>query len=162
MLRGKVKSAVRWATERTKGIVLAPSDMVNGSTTVMDALRQKHPPPCPPNSSSLLRYDSLPQVEDVEITGGHILHAARRIQGGAGAGGCDTCHWHDALLRYGGHSVHLRDAVATLARRLAISITQWNDVCALISNHLIALDKCPGVRPIAPYNWKGYLFCYSY
>ena len=81
MLRGKVKSAVRWATERTRGIVLSPSDMLDGSTTVMDALRQKHPGPCPPDSTTLLKSDSLPQLADVEITGGHILCAARRIQG---------------------------------------------------------------------------------
>ena len=24
----------------------------------------------------------------------------------------------------------------------------WNQVRALVSNHLIALDKCPGVRPV--------------
>ena len=142
-----VNSAVHWATERTRGIVLSPSDMVDGST-VMDALRQKHPAPCPPDSTSLLRCDSLSQLRDVEITGGHILYAAQRIQKGAGPGGCDACHWHDALLHNGAHSTHLRDAVATLARQLANSVTPWSDVCALVLNCLIALDKCPGVRPI--------------
>ena len=148
MLRGKVKSAVWWATERTRGIVLSSSDTVDGSTTVMDALHQKHPAPCPPDSTSLLRSDSLPQLKDVEVTGGHILYAAQRIQGGAGPGGCDACHWHDALLCYGAHSARLHDAVATLARQLANSVTPWSDVCALVSNRLIALDKCHGVRPI--------------
>ena len=81
MLRGRVKSAVHWATERTRGIVLSPSDMLDGSTTVMDALRQKHPAPCPPDSTTLLKSDSLPQLTDVEITGCHILYAAWRIQG---------------------------------------------------------------------------------
>ena len=53
-----------------------------------------------------------------------------------------------ALLCYGNHSAHLHDAVAALTRQLANTITPWSDVCALVSNRLIALDKCPGVRPI--------------
>ena len=31
---------------------------------------------------------------------------------------------------------------------LANSIVLWDDIHALVSNHLIALDKYPGVRPI--------------
>ena len=64
----------------------------------------------------------------------------------SGPGGCDACHWQDALLCYGAHSTRLHDAVAALTWRLANSFTPWNDNCALISNRLIALDKCPGVR----------------
>ena len=151
MLRGKVKAAVRWATERSRGVVLSPDNVVDGSegATVLEILRQKHPAAQPPISDCLVHHDQLPLFEDVEITGCHILHSARRIQGGAGPGGCDACHWHDALLRYGAHSGRLRDAVAALARRLANSIVPWGDIRALVSNRLIALDKCPGVRPIS-------------
>ena len=47
MLRGKVKAAVRWATERSRGVVLSPDDVAEGSSgvTIMDILRQKHPSP---------------------------------------------------------------------------------------------------------------------
>ena len=150
MLRGKVKAAVRWATERSQGVVLSPENAVEGlcGATVMDVLRQKHPSPQPPVSASLIHQDQLPLFEDVEITGTHILRSAHRIQGGAGPGGCDACHWCDALLRYGAYSERLRDAVAALARRMANTIVPWADIRALVSNRLIALDKCPGVRPI--------------
>ena len=140
-----VNSAVHWATERTREIVLSPSDMVDGST-VMDALRQKHPAHCPPDSTSLLRSDLLSQLKDVEITGGQILYAARGIQDLVVVMpviGMMLC-----LLCYGAHSAHLCDAVATLAPWLANSVTPWSDVCALVLNCLIALDKFPVVWPI--------------
>ena len=124
ILQGKVKAAVRWATERSCGTVLLPT-VVQGSdsATVMEILREKHPDPYPPFPASLVHPDQLPLFEDVELTGNHILHSARKIQGGAGPGGCDACHWRDALLHYGAHSERLRDAVDALACRLANAIT---------------------------------------
>jgi len=56
--------------------------------------------------------------------------------------------WHDVLLHYGSSSVHLRDSVAALCRRLCNSIISWDDVRALMASRLIALNKCPGVRLI--------------
>ena len=40
------------------------------------------------------------------------------------------------------------DIVAALACKLLNSIVPWEDISALVVNRLIALDKCPGVRPI--------------
>ena len=47
MLRGKVKAAVRWATERSHGIVLSRDDVVDGSggETVLEILC-KNSSPC--------------------------------------------------------------------------------------------------------------------
>ena len=92
--------------------------------------------------------DDLPLFEDVDITGSHLIFVAHCIQRGAGPGGCDAGHWRDVLLRFGAHSSRLRDAVAVLARQLLNSIVLWDDINALVANHLIALDKCPGVCPI--------------
>ena len=98
--------------------MLSPNDVVDGScgATVIDILCQKHPAPCAPVSACLIHQEKLPLLEDVEITGTHILHSIHRIHCGAGPGGCDACHWRDALLHYGAHSERLRDTVAALAR----------------------------------------------
>jgi len=44
--------------------------------------------------------------------------------------------------------VRLWDAVAMLACHLANGIVEWESIHALMSSHLIALHKCPGVHPI--------------
>jgi len=149
MLHGRVKAAVRWATERARGSVLNPNDVVNDGNTVFDILKSKHPPPSAPTKEALIDVSVLPEFEEVELTNSHVLCSARKIQGAAGPGGCDAGHWHDVLLRYGAHSDRLREAVSALARRLTNTIVPWNDIRALVSNRLIALDKCPGVRPVA-------------
>ena len=151
MLEGNVRAAVRWLTERSGGGVLRPSDSttIGGtSMTVLEALGLKHPDPCAPPDCILPAMDNLPLFEDSEITGSHILSIAHRLQGGAGPGGCDASHWRDILLRYGSSSTRFRDSVAGLCRRLCNSIVPWDSIRALVASHLIALDKCPGVRPI--------------
>ena len=152
LLQGKVTLAVRWLSERVSSRVLDPSDVVennsHGGELVMEVLRRKHPDPVVPSHSALLPESTLPVLEDLDINGGHVLSVARAIQGGAGPGGCDSTHWQDALLRFGPSSERLRDSVAALARQLANTIVPWVHVRALMANRLIALDKCPGVRPV--------------
>ena len=94
--------------------------------------------------------DKLPFLEDSEITGSHILTIAHQLQNGPGPGpgGCDASHWRDVLLRYGTSSTRLRDSIAGLCHHLCNSIVPWDSIRALVANHLIALDKCPEVRPI--------------
>ena len=151
MLEGNVRAAVRWLTERSGGGILKPTDSttIGGtSMTVVDPLGLKRPDPCVPPDWAMPSMDNLPFLEDSEITGSHILSVAHQLQGGAGPGGCDASHWRDVLLRYGSSSARLRDSVAGLCRRLCNSIVPWDDVRALMACRLIALNKCPGVRPI--------------
>uniref|UniRef100_A0A1X7TNZ6 Reverse transcriptase domain-containing protein n=1 Tax=Amphimedon queenslandica TaxID=400682 RepID=A0A1X7TNZ6_AMPQE len=155
MLQGKIRSAIRFLTERSKGHVLHPHDNVkiqdNGQdklTSVIDALQMKHPSPRLPHSFSLLDTGDLPDLEDLDITGNHVHQVALRIQGSAGPGGCDAAHWQDILLRYGPASRRLCDCVANLSRCLANSVLDWSLLRALLASRLIALDKSPGVRPI--------------
>ena len=52
------------------------------------------------------------------------------------------------MWTYGATSVHLRDIAAAVCHRLCNAIIPWEDVFALVTSRLIALDKCLGVRPI--------------
>ena len=52
------------------------------------------------------------------------------------------------MLRYGSSNTHLDDSVAGLCRHFCNSIVPWDSIRALVASCLIALEKCPGVRPI--------------
>ena len=155
MLQGKVRLAMRWLTDCSKGHVLQPTDqvklVVDGQEklcSVVEALKMKHPSPKPPHPSTQLSPDHLPDLEELDITGGHVHYIAHRGQGSGGPGGCDSSHWQDVLLRYGSASRRLRDNVATLARHMANSIIDWALLQGVLASRLIALDKCPRIRPI--------------
>ena len=52
------------------------------------------------------------------------------------------------------HSAKLHGAMSELAKRLANTIVEWPDIKALMCSHKVALDKCPGVQPIAIRAWQ--------
>lgn len=153
MLQGKVKDAMKWISEKGKGGVLEPSHVfdINGEEkTVFEILKEKHPEPQPLSTDRLLQMeaDKLPLLVDVDITATHVELAARRLRGSSGPGGTNADQWKDYLLRHGKSSERLRVSVAALASRLSNTIVEWKEINALMANRLIALDKCPGVRPI--------------
>ena len=158
MIEGKVRSAVRWITERERGGLLKATDITTITNsqgqkvemTVLEVLQRKHPEPAQPGPSlrAFLPYPEPPPMIDLDVTGAHILSVARWLRGGAGPGGSNSSAWQDWLLRYGGHSERLRDAVARLTRVVANSPMPWEVLRAPLSSRLIALDNCPGVRPI--------------
>ena len=52
VLRGKLRTAVRWITEWEKGGVLLPEDNCTKTVElVMEVLRTKHPDACPPSAA---------------------------------------------------------------------------------------------------------------
>jgi hypothetical protein len=151
MLQGKVREAMRWISSNEKGGgVLSPNLFINDGKTVFDVLQEKHPEPHIPHPDSLfdVQAGDLPPLIDVEITSKHVELGARRLHGSSGPTGTNSDQWKDYLLRHDKHSEKLREAVAALACRLSNTIVDWREIQALMANRLIALDKCPGVRPI--------------
>ena len=111
---------------------------------VLDILRSKHPhaqsvsPAALPEGSA-----DPPEVHPVfdQITGASIHRAALRTKGTAGPSGIDAHGWRRLCTSFKSASHDLCHALALLARRLCTT-------SPFLACRLIALDKCPGVRPI--------------
>ena len=149
MLRGDIRGAIRYLTESEKGSILQPSDTdAKSGESVGDVLRSKHPAARVPDVDLLHSYPETPAFVDVDITADVVESVARRLTGSAGLGGTDAHalkHW---LLKFGKVSAELREAVASFSMWLANDFPPWAAYRAFMSGRLVALDKCPGVRPI--------------
>jgi hypothetical protein len=163
VFQGKLKDAVRFITDQVTGGVLELTDevTVKGKTgTVKEILETKHPAAVLPLRAALLprpteedgRVKELPRLREVDITAGDIESVARRLRGGGGPGGTDSSIWSRLLLHHGTASAALREAVAELGRMLTNELVDQDDSEELLrafnASRLVALDKCPGVRPI--------------
>ena len=123
-----------------------PTDIVDdgSGTTVLDVLRQKHPSAQPPGASSLVPSDDLRLFEDVEITGSHLLFVAHCIQG--------VLDQVVVMLVTGEMYCFGLALIAPDFMMLCCPCSPTFEfncyINALVANHLIVLDKCPGVHPI--------------
>ena len=82
------------------------------------------------------------------ITGSLIRSIALRVDGAAGPSNLDAHGWRRICTSYHGASADLCSALAGLARRLCTDYVDPAGLTAFTACRLIALDKCPGVRPI--------------
>ena len=110
MLRGKLRTVVRWITERETGGVLQPGyRCTKTGNRVMEVLRTKHPEARTPTAASLDSYLSCPpSLTMVDITEDTVTAVAGRLSGGAGPGGTDSVSLQHWLLRFGAASADLR------------------------------------------------------
>ena len=144
MRAGQVSAATRSLTEEARNGILPITQ------ETMQLLKEKHPHE---NDSEGIRfqgnYNPVNAVIFERITGEMVWKKAVETTGGAGPSGLNADGWRVLLstAKCKDAAVGLRNAIATLARKLATSPCQ--NTQALVANRLIPLKKQPnGCRPI--------------
>jgi len=156
MFKGKTSAALQLLSQKGKGGILHVGDHINsndsGSLTVLDVLRMKHPQAMPASPEALPFVTSeIPQDHSVIfdcIDGSAIRSAALHTKGAAGPSGIDAHCWRRLCTSFKTASHDLCQSLALVARRLCTMFVDPQGLSALLACRLIALDKCPGVRPI--------------
>ena len=150
VLQGKLRTAVRWITDRETGGVLQPAERyTNTGERVMEVLHTKHLEALPPTVASLDLYPDCPlEIVLVDITNNTLTSVVGRLSGGDGPGGTDSVRLQNWLLRFGAASGELRLIVTYFTEWLSNGQPTWYAYRAIMSGRLIALDKQPGVRTV--------------
>ena len=154
MFVGNVKAAMRLLSNQSRNnkFLSLQSKIGNGTTTVRDILLQKHPASGPLCSDALVEPSgSMPIPHPVifqNIDGKAIKSAALRVRGSAGPSGADSGAWKRFCTSFRHASDDLCSAIATMARKLCTTYVAPEGLAAYNACRLIAIDKCPGVRPI--------------
>ena len=158
MFEGKVKQALRLLAAQGKGGTLnldshvPASGTCNGAKTVREILFEKHPKGQPIKSSTVIIDDvpsQGPRPVLYERIDGPLIHSiALKTEGAAGPSGIDAAGWRRLLSSFQKESVELCEAVASMTRRLCQQYVDPAGLTAFTACRLVALDKCPGVRPV--------------
>jgi hypothetical protein len=155
MLFGKIREAVRGATDRGGSGVHNPDDPMptaaNPARTAADVLREKTPPAVEPLEEAFMPPppEGLPPLPRRLYTAQDVTAAASHLRGAAGVTGMDAEQLRSLLLRKGEASGRLRSAVAELCTALSNDPAEWRKVRALLTQRSVALKKADGgVRPL--------------
>ena len=138
-----LKGAMALVTDKAKGRVL---QLDQETRTLM---RLKHPDAAPLHADALLCGEMPPDVHpSVSINGDLIKKCCLRTKGGAGISQQEDVLWHKMTTGFKDASTNLCAAIALVARRLATEYVDPRGIACLLANRGIAIDKCPGFRPI--------------
>ena len=156
MFQGNTKAAIHLITENNKGRVLLPSDLVSpgdpASSSVLDALKSKHPTAQPLSCDAIYSPDSPPpNVHPVifeELDTQCIRSAALRTTGAGAPSSTDALFWRRLCTSFKRSSDELCYSLSCVAKQLCSSFVDPEGLSALLACRLVALDKNPGVCPI--------------
>ena len=98
-------------------------------------------------------YEEVPETVPLDFSEDDVTWVASDLSGSTGALGAEAIDLRNWLLRFLCVSEEFRVVIADLADCLANSYPpppplQWSAYSALMACHLVAQDKCPGVRPV--------------
>ena len=152
MFQGKVKAALRFVSEQSRGSFLPLSASV-GDSTFLKELVKKHPCPTPDTSASLIvtdatNYSSCHPVIFEQLDEHVIRQTSLCLDGAAGPSGVDAFGWRRLCTSFRAASTDLCRSLALVARRISTSFVDPMALQPLLNSRLIALDKNLGVRPI--------------
>ena len=151
MFKGKTHAALDLLANGGKGGVLRLEQLVMTNSTntqsVRDILKSKHPASQPATTGSTLQ-GVPPEIHPVIIDSRLIRSTALKTSGTAGPSGLDAHAWRRLCTSFKSSSDTLFLALAELAKRLCSSLIDPQLTSPILACRLIALYKCPGVRPI--------------
>ena len=157
VLAGKVRSAVRQATDRHRGAgLLDPFDFdVKSGKPVHEALADKHPNLMVPDIDDedvicFEGYEKVPSMVPLTACDDILVMTAKRLKGGAGPGGVDSYLLKDMLTKFERPSILFRTEMGAWIDWIANGSPPIGALRAFLNNRLLAGKKTtPGVRPIA-------------
>ena len=156
MFKGKTSAALDLICSKGNSTILHANDPAikddPNSPSVLDVLKSKHPTARPASEDALLPpHQEPPTIHPVifdMIDAGSIRFAALSTKGAAGPSGLDAHCWRHLCTSFHSISHDLCHSIALFARRHSTSFVDPKGLTSYLACRLIALDKCPGVRPI--------------
>ena len=152
VIDGRLRAAVRGLTNRDGGGVMNMEDIDQKSKSpVIDVLKGKHPEmkiPVPGEGEAFEHYDRMECLVELDCTEEIVQDIAGKMQGGAGPSSVDALALKKWLLNHGAASQILREELAAWTEWLSNGHPPWAAYRAMMYCRLVALDKCPGVRPV--------------
>ena len=152
IFQGKIKAAMQFLTEQSRGSSLRLSTPVGNLLSSMNLLRNILIL-SPTTPMSLINPDTTtlqschPVIFD-HLDSDLIRRTAVRIEGSTWPSGVDALGWRHLSISFQTASSDLCCSLASVARHISISFTDPDTLQRLLNCQLIALDKNLGVRPI--------------
>ena len=139
------KGAMSLVTSKGKGGVLTLNEKTKAS------MAAKHPRPSAIHPDALYS-GPLPTDEHYvfynPLDGNMVKKHTLRTTGGAGISQQEDGLWHKLISSHKDTSASLATAVSLTAQRLVTEYVDPEGIEALLANRGIAIDKCPGLRPV--------------
>ena len=145
VFNNNLKGAMSIVCQKAKGGVLA----LDAATK--KEMKAKHPPAEVVSPDVLMTGPLPPDKHPIffaPLNGELIRKCTLRTRGSAGISQQEDTLWHKMVSSFNTTSSSLCNAVAALATRYASQYVDPKGLMPLLANRGIAIDKCPGLRPV--------------